>query len=161
MCSWSRPSARAVGRSSSRPTSTPARTTASTGSVRQGHTYAVRRGATGLLVGSTVEEAGFDKRNTVAGVGALLDFARRLFPGLASAHLETLWSGLRPGTPDDLPILGLLPGWPVLAATGHFRNGILLAPWTAREVARLALSLKEAEIPEFSPRRFSSGAGTL
>ena len=59
----------------------------------------------------------------------------------ASAHarLETVWAGLRPGTPDDLPILGPLPGWPVLAATGHFRNGILLAPWTAREVARLAL----------------------
>ncbi len=132
-----------------------------TGSVRQGHTYAVRRGATGLLIGSTVEEAGFDKHNTVAGIGSLLDFARRLFPGLAAAHLETVWSGLRPGTPDDLPILGVLPDWPVLVATGHFRNGILLAPWTAREVARLALSSREAEIPEFSPRRFSSGAGTL
>jgi glycine oxidase len=132
-----------------------------TGSVRQGHIYAVRRGATGLLIGSTVEDAGFDKHNTVAGVGGLLDFARRLFPGLAGAHLETVWSGLRPGTPDDLPILGRLAGWPALVATGHFRNGILLAPWTAREVARLALSTQEAEIPEFSPRRFSSGAGTL
>jgi glycine oxidase len=132
-----------------------------TGSVRQGHTYAVRRGATGLLIGSTVEEAGFDKHNTVAGVGSLLDFARRLFPGLAGARLETVWSGLRPGTPDDLPILGRLAGWPALVATGHFRNGILLAPWTAREVARLALSLKEAEIAEFSPRRFPPGTGTL
>jgi glycine/D-amino acid oxidase-like deaminating enzyme len=141
-----------------------------TGSVRKGHTYAVRRGATGLLVGSTIEDAGFDKHNTVAGVGALLDFARRLFPGLGDAHLDSVWSGLRPGTPDDLPILGRLPqgppeaghpDWPALVATGHFRNGILLAPWTAREVARLALSSREAEIPEFSPRRFSSGAGTL
>jgi glycine oxidase len=124
------------------------------GSVRQGDFYAVRRGATGLLVGATVEEAGFDKHNTVEGVEDLLAFARRLFPGIGAARLERIWAGLRPGTPDQHPILGPLPGWPVLAATGHFRNGILLAPWTAREVGRLALSPGEAEIPEFSPRRF-------
>jgi glycine oxidase len=128
------------------------------GIVRQGHLYAVRRGDTGLLVGATVEEAGFDKHNTVEGVEELLHFARRLFPGLGKHRLETLWAGLRPGTPDGLPILGGIPGWPVLAATGHFRNGILLAPWTAREVARLAFAEKEREITEFSPRRFLSGA---
>ncbi|HEY0515029.1 MAG TPA: glycine oxidase ThiO [Thermoanaerobaculia bacterium] len=127
------------------------------GSVRQGHAYAVRRGATGLLIGATVEEAGFEKHNTLGGVEDLLAFARRLFPGLERARLETIWSGLRPGTPDNLPIVGALPGWPILAATGHFRNGILLAPWTAREVARLALT-KEDEIPEFSPRRFFGGS---
>ena len=124
------------------------------GSVRQGDLYAVRRGATGLLIGATVEEAGFAKHNTVEGVEGLLAFARRLFPGIGRARLESVWAGLRPGTPDDLPIVGVLPGWPVLAATGHFRNGILLAPWTARQVARLALSEQESEIPEFSPRRF-------
>lgn len=127
------------------------------GSVRQGQLYVVRRGATGLLVGATVEEAGFDKHTTVEGVEDLLAFVRRLFPGLTHARLETVWAGLRPGTPDDLPILGRIPGWPVLVATGHFRNGILLAPWTAREVARLALYDDEQEIPEFSPRRFLSG----
>lgn len=126
------------------------------GSVRQGHTYGVRRGATGLLIGATVEEAGFDKHTTVEGIGGLLAFSRRLFPGLERVRLEQIWAGLRPGTPDDLPILGRLPGWPALAATGHFRNGILLAPWTAREVARLALSPEEAEIPEFSPLRFTA-----
>jgi glycine oxidase len=124
------------------------------GIVRRGHFYAVRRGATGLLVGSTLEEAGFDKHNTVEGVEDLLAFARSLFPGLGKARLETVWAGLRPGTPDDLPILGPLPGWPTIAATGHYRNGILLAPWTAREVARLAFAEDEAEIPAFSPRRF-------
>jgi len=124
------------------------------GSVRQGSAYVVRRGATGLLVGATVEEAGFDKHNTVGGVGDLLSFARRLFPGLGRARLETIWSGLRPGTPDNLPLVGLIPDWPVLVATGHYRNGILLAPWTARQVARLALVKGEEEIPEFSPRRF-------
>jgi glycine oxidase len=127
------------------------------GSVRQGHFYAVRRGATGLLIGATVEEVGFDKHNTVEGVEDLLAFCRRLFPGISRNRLETVWAGLRPGTPDDLPLLGGIPGWPVLAATGHFRNGILLAPWTAREVARLAFA-EGGEIPELSPRRFLSGS---
>ncbi len=124
------------------------------GSVRRGNSYAVRRGATGLLVGATAEEAGFDKHNTVEGVEDLLAFARGLFPGLAKARLEAFWAGLRPGTPDGLPILGRLPDWPVLVATGHYRNGILLAPWTAREVARLALYEDEEETPDLSPRRF-------
>jgi glycine/D-amino acid oxidase-like deaminating enzyme len=124
--------------------------------VRQGDFYAVRRGATGLLVGATVEEAGFDKHTTVEGVEDLLAFARRLLPGIGHIRLETVWAGLRPGTPDDLPILGRLPGWPAIVATGHFRNGILLAPWTARQVARLALTEKEEEIAAFSPQRFFS-----
>ncbi len=124
------------------------------GSVRCGSSYAVRRGATSLLVGSTLEEAGFAKHNTVEGVEDLLAFARRLLPGLGNARLETIWAGLRPATPDGLPILGPLPDWPGIMATGHFRNGILLAPWTAREVARLAFEDDEVEIPEFSPRRF-------
>ena len=127
------------------------------GIVRQGHLYGVRRGATGLLVGATVEEAGFDKHNTVEGVEDLLAFARRLLPGTAKARLETLWAGLRPCAPDGLPIVGRIPGWRVLAATGHFRNGILLAPWTAREVARLAFAEGE-EIPELSPKRFLNGS---
>jgi glycine oxidase ThiO len=125
------------------------------GSVRRGLSYVVRRGATSLLVGSTLEEAGFDKHNTVEGVEDLLAFARRLFPGIGRARFETAWAGLRPATPDGLPILGSLPDWPVLVATGHYRNGILLAPWTAREVARLAFAEGEAEIPHFSPLRFS------
>jgi glycine oxidase len=123
------------------------------GSLRRGRHYVVRRGATGLLVGSTLEESGFAKHNTVEGVEELLAFARELLPGIGGARLETVWAGLRPGTPDDLPILGRLPGWPALAATGHHRNGILLAPWTAREVARLTAN-DEAEIPAFSPGRF-------
>ena len=80
------------------------------GSVRQGQLYAVRRGATGLLVGATVEEAGFDKHTTVEGIEDLLAFARRLFPGIGKTRLETVWAGLRPGTPDGLPILGPPPG---------------------------------------------------
>ena len=128
------------------------------GIVRQGHLYVVRRGATGLLVGATVEEAGFDKHNTVEGIEDLLAFVRRFLPGTAKSRLESIWAGLRPGTPDDLPIVGRIPGWPVLAATGHFRNGILLAPWTAREVKRVALAEVSGEIPELSPKRFLNGS---
>jgi glycine oxidase len=128
------------------------------GSVRGLHAYAVRRGATGLLVGSTTEEAGFDPHPTLAGAEDLLAFARRTFPGLAGARLEAVWAGLRPGTPDGLPILGPLPGWPaVLAATGHFRNGILLAPWTAREIARILTAGHAVEpTAPFAPGRFGA-----
>jgi glycine oxidase len=129
------------------------------GSVRRaggGGSYAVRRGVTGLLIGSTAEEAGFDAHPTLAGIEDLLKFARHTFPGLAGAHLETVWAGLRPGTPDDLPFLGPLSGWSaVLAATGHFRNGILLAPWTAREIVRMVLDGTGADgRSPFSPSRF-------
>jgi glycine oxidase len=125
------------------------------GCIRNRNGYAVRRGATGLLVGATVEEAGFFCHPTVAGVESLLAFTRHVLPGLDAARLETAWAGLRPGTPDDLPLLGFLPGWPVLTATGHFRNGILLAPWTAREVARQADGLAaSSEASGFSPSRF-------
>src|SRR4029077_15741527 len=67
------------------------------GSLRQGDLYAVRRGATGLLVGATVEAGGVDTHNTVEGVEALLPFARRLFPDIGRTRLETVWAGLRPG----------------------------------------------------------------
>lgn len=125
------------------------------GSIRGLHGYAVRRGLTGLLIGATTEEAGFFSHPTVAGIDSLLAFTRHLLPGLDEARLETIWAGLRPGTPDGLPLIGFVPGWPVLAATGHFRNGILLAPWTAREVARQAAGLGTGpEAAEFSPSRF-------
>jgi len=127
------------------------------GSVRAGaRHYAVRRGATGLLVGSTQDEAGFDKHTSLGGLEELLGFARRSFAGLGGARVEAFWAGLRPGTPDGLPILGRLPGLPVLVATGHFRNGILLAPWTAREIARLATSdTVDTDLAPFSPTRFA------
>lgn len=123
------------------------------GTVRSRHGYAVRRGATGLLIGATVEETGFACHNTAGGVETLLRFTRHALPGLDNARLEAAWAGLRPGTPDGLPILGPVPGWPVIAATGHYRNGILLAPWTAREVARLAAARDLEETGPFSPAR--------
>jgi glycine oxidase len=130
------------------------------GIARSREVYMVRRGDRELVVGATVEEAGFDSHPTVAGIGGLLDLARRTYPGLGAARLAAVWAGLRPGTPDELPILGWLPGWPALAATGHYRNGILLAPWTAVQIARLAAaaamtSPPSAALAAFSPARFA------
>jgi glycine oxidase len=89
-----------------------------------------------VLVGATMEEAGFDERATVAGVRDLLDAACDIVPHAWTASFSAARVGLRPGTPDDLPIIGrsgVIQG--LMYATGHFRNGVLLAPLTARIVA--------------------------
>jgi glycine oxidase len=89
-----------------------------------------------LLVGATVEEVGFDERATAAGVRDLLDAACDLLPGGWGATFLGVHVGLRPGTPDDLPILGPDARVPAIVhASGHYRNGVLLAPLTARLVA--------------------------
>lgn len=134
------------------------------GSARGARGYVVRRGETGLLVGATVEEAGFAEHPTTDGIRSLLEFAAELFPGLASARLESIWAGLRPGSPDGRPLLGRIAGGPIVAACGHYRNGILLAPWTGTQVAKLLLDDQPIEREElFSPDRFSirGGATTL
>jgi glycine/D-amino acid oxidase-like deaminating enzyme len=93
-----------------------------------------------LLVGATVEDVGFDERSTVAGVRDLLDAAGELLPGAWQASLEGVRVGLRPATSDYLPLLGPLERHPrVTLATGHYRNGVLLAPYTADVVSRLIL----------------------
>nr|HRC85793.1 glycine oxidase ThiO [Thermoanaerobaculia bacterium] len=126
------------------------------GSVRTAHFYAVRRGASGLLVGASVEEAGFDCRTTLGGLARYFELALRYFPRLADRPVEATWAGLRPGTPDGQPILGPLGDGPVVAATGHYRTGILLAPWTARALADLILGKKPApELAAFRAERFS------
>jgi glycine/D-amino acid oxidase-like deaminating enzyme len=85
-----------------------------------------------LLVGATVEDVGFDERTTMAGVRDLIDAACELVPQGWTASLKTARAGLRPGTPDGLPIIGrsgVLPG--LVYATGHYRSGVQLAPLTA------------------------------
>lgn len=100
-----------------------------------------------LLVGATVEDVGFDERSTVEGVSHLTRAAATLLPGTARASVEAIRVGLRPATPDDLPIIGPLPGAPrVIAATGHYRNGILLAPVTAEMVSNLILDGESDEV---------------
>ncbi len=107
-------------------------------------------------VGTTEEEAGFDARPTAAGVAGLLAVVPRLVPGLAAATFSHAWAGLRPGTPDGLPLLGRVPGWQgVTLATGHFRNGILLAPVTGTVIADLLrLQRPRMALEAFDPARF-------
>ncbi len=96
-----------------------------------------------ILVGATVEEAGFDERTTVAGVRDLLDAACDLVPALWHATFAGARVGLRPATSDGMPIIGRSAKRGVVYATGHFRNGVLLAPLTARAVADLVLDNKK------------------
>ena len=89
-----------------------------------------------LLVGATVEEAGFDERATVAGVRDLLDAACEIVPHAWTAGFRGARVGLRPATTDDLPVIGASAALPnLMYATGHYRNGVLLAPLTAQLVA--------------------------
>ena len=109
-----------------------------------------------MLVGATVEEAGFDERATVAGVRDLLEAACNLLPRTWQAGVTGVRVGLRPAAPDDLPVIGASPAVPgVYYATGHYRNGILLAPVTAILLADLVLGQgADAALDAFRPGRF-------
>lgn len=122
-----------------------------------GGSYAVARGRDRLLAGSTLEEGDLVARPTVAGVASILGRVAERFPGLGDRPLHSTWAGLRPATPDGLPILGPDPRSPrVWWATGHHTNGILLAPWTARRIAA-AVAEGLPLPPELAAGRFESG----
>ncbi len=106
--------------------------------------YLVPRGDGRLIVGATMEEQGFDIRVTAGGVHELLREAHRLLPEVAELELRDAAAGLRPGTPDNLPIVGPGELEGLILATGHHRNGVLLAPWTAERVARLLAGARVA-----------------
>jgi glycine oxidase len=118
-----------------------------------GPRYLVPRPDGKLLVGSTEERAGFEKRNTPAGIGGLMDFAVRLVPTLAQARFEQAWSGLRPHPTDDVPLMGRLPGVDNLyVAAGHFRAGLHLSPITARVMAQLMTGRPtDVDLAPFAP----------
>jgi glycine oxidase len=102
--------------------------------------YVVPRLDRSILVGATVEDAGFDERTTAAGVRDLLDAVCDLLPDARRASFLDARAGLRPATPDELPVLGEDPSLPGLVhASGHYRNGVLLAPITAQLIADLVL----------------------
>lgn len=125
--------------------------------VRSPEVYLIPRSDGRIIVGTTVEEAGFDKRTEVATIQRLHRTAVAMVPELRNAKLLEDWAGLRPGTPDALPILGATatPGYYV--ATGHFRDGILLAPITARVMAQVIEGRNpDHDLATFSPARFSN-----
>jgi glycine oxidase len=109
-----------------------------------------------FLVGATVEDVGFDESATVAGVRDLLDRACELLPPARTATFRDVRVGLRPATPDELPIVGPSSTYPgVYFATGHYRNGVLLAPLTAAVLGDLIVDRRSApELELMAPRRF-------
>lgn len=127
--------------------------------IRSPHVYLIPRSDGRLLVGATVEEAGFDKRTDRDTIQRLHRAALALVPKLADAKILEDWAGLRPGTPDALPILGATetPGYYV--ATGHFRDGILLAPITAQVMADVITGcVARYDLKAFDPHRFAKAA---
>jgi glycine oxidase len=125
--------------------------------VRSPQIYLIPRSDGRILVGTTVEEAGFDKRTDPATIQHFHQSAMVMVPQLQKSKILEDWAGLRPGTPDALPILGATstPGYYV--ATGHFRDGILLAPLTAHIMASLMMECELAyDIKPFSPQRFAT-----
>lgn len=109
-----------------------------------------------LLVGATSEEAGFDRRTTPQALRRLREGAVRLVPSLTGADVAESWAGLRPGTPDALPVLGRDPEVEGLVyATGHFRNGILLTPITAEIVGAILAGREPGGLEAFRPDRFT------
>ncbi len=127
------------------------------GLVRGSSVYLVPRADGELVVGATQEELGPDTTVTAGGVWELLRDARLLVPGITELELAEAQAGLRPGTPDNAPVIGpgALPG--LVLATGHFRGGVLLAPVTADMVADY-LAIQDA-CPSWPPRSPRRGSG--
>jgi glycine oxidase len=107
------------------------------------------------IIGATIEEAGFDKTVYPSDIAHLRSLASELLPPLANAPQLEAWAGLRPATRDGLPLLGALPGHPGhFLATGHYRDGILLAPATAHVMAQLLSGeTPSIDLAPFSPAR--------
>ncbi|WP_034268930.1 glycine oxidase ThiO [Actinospica robiniae] len=130
--------------------------------VRGSYVYLVPRAHGELVVGATSDELGFDTGVTAGGVYELLRDAREVLPGISELPLVETRTGLRPGSPDNAPLLGetALPG--LIAATGHFRNGVLLTPVTADAIADL---LVDGALPDyaapFRPDRFAASAASV
>jgi glycine oxidase len=126
------------------------------GSVKGNPVYLVPRTNGELVIGATSEEVGFDVRPRAGAVYELLRDAQTLVPSVAEAELVDVSTGLRPGSPDNAPIIGRLCDG-LVAATGHYRNGVLLTPVTADGVAQLVVSGQlPAELQPFRPQRFTA-----
>jgi glycine oxidase len=124
--------------------------------LRSPEVYLVPRGGGNIVVGATVERVGFDRRVDPLTVRRLQAQAAELWPPIASAPVVESWTGLRPGTTDGLPVIGSAGRPRCWVATGHFRNGILLAPATGLIVRQLLQGSHPAvSIEAFAPGRTS------
>jgi glycine oxidase len=129
------------------------------GSVRGHPVYLVPRADGEVVIGASSEEAGFDLRPRAGVVHDLLRDAQSLLPDVAEMELAEVSTGLRPGTPDNAPLIGTLDNG-LVAATGHYRNGVLLAPVTADAVtAEIVDGTTLPEVAPFGPGRFATTAG--
>jgi glycine oxidase len=116
--------------------------------------YLVPRGDGRITIGATVEYAGFDKSVEPHAIAALLKAAAELWPPIADAEILESWAGLRPGSSDELPLIGPTTPLNTWIATGHFRNGILLAPATALAVSQLIRGESpDVDLAPFAPNR--------
>ncbi|GAA4395178.1 glycine oxidase ThiO [Actinomadura verrucosospora] len=126
------------------------------GLVRGSSVYLVPRADGEIVVGATQEELGFDTRVTAGGLWELLRDARELLPGITELEFAEVTAGLRPGSPDNAPVMGPTALGGLLVGTGHFRNGILLTPVSADILSAMLL---DGPVPEvagpFAPDRFS------
>jgi len=123
--------------------------------------YLVPRDSGELVIGATQEELGADTRVTAGGVWELLRDARTIVPGITELELAEAVAGLRPGTPDNAPVLGPSPLPGLVLATGHFRAGVLLAPVTADVIAEYLATRRLPDLAAaFTPRRFDRSAGS-
>jgi glycine oxidase len=123
------------------------------------HVYLVPRNDGKILAGATVEYVGFDKKVTLGAVQKISAAALQLAPALADAQMEETWAGLRPDSPDHLPIIGPTDLDGLLIATGHFRSGILLAPITAQLIREWVTTQSvRQDWARFSPMRFGEVA---
>jgi glycine oxidase len=117
--------------------------------------YLVPRNDGRVVAGATVEYVGYEKTVTAGGIAKILDAAIELAPGLAAARIEETWAGLRPDSPDHLPILGPTDIDGLVIATGHFRSGVLLTPISAKLIREwITLQRVSLDWERFSPMRF-------
>ena len=118
--------------------------------------YLIPRRDGRVLIGSTTEHVGFDKRVTAQGLRTLTGIALAALPELAEAQVLDHWAGFRPGTPDDLPLIGPTARDGLHVLSGHYRNGILLTPGSARLMAQhLCGEEVDLDLSPYDPRRFT------
>jgi len=112
--------------------------------IEQGNRYLVPRDDGLILLGSTEEEVGFEKRTTSSGIQGLLEFASSLVPELGTAEVVRQWAGLRPGSPAGVPFLGRIDGFENLfVGAGHFRSGLQMSPGTAVILSEMLRSTEQ------------------